>query len=287
MLGAGVLVAISRGAYALAEIVTAAKGDPACEHALVAAAAARRAGAGAVASHRSAAIIHRLDLLTKPDPSTVTLTRPRRGSRSQSERGGAVLHLAELPPDQVTSLLGAPVTTVARTVIDLARSLPFTDGVVVADAALSKRMTSVPELRAVLAYCAGWPRARRAAQVTAFSDPRAESVLESIARVAFHEGGLPPPELQAWVGDADEGVVIGRADFFWPQHRTIGEADGALKYSDTSRAVRQLRRDALLRGAGFEVVHFTWQEITTVPGQVVAALRRAFERGDAARQRDE
>lgn len=82
-------------------------------------------------------------------------------------------------------------------------------------------------------------------------------------------------------------MVIGRVDFFWPQHRTIGEADGALKYSDTSRAVRQLRRDALLRGVGFEVVHFTWREITTVPGQVVAALRRAFERGDAARQRDQ
>jgi very-short-patch-repair endonuclease len=77
--------------------------------------------------------------------------------------------------------------------------------------------------------------------------------------------------------------VIGRADFFWPQHRTIGEADGAVKYSSPGRAVSQLRRDALLREAGFEVVHFTWDEITRAPGQVVAALRRAFERADAAR----
>lgn len=124
---------------------------------------------------------------------------------------------------------------------------------------------------------------RRAERVTAFSDPRAESALESIATVAFHEAGLPPPDLQAWVGHAEEGAVIGRADFFWPQHRTIGEADGAVKYSSPGRAVSQLRRDALLREAGFEVVHFTWDEITRVPGQVVAALRRAFERGDAAR----
>jgi hypothetical protein len=46
------------------------------------------------------------------------------------------MHIAELPPDHVTSALDTPVTTVARTVIDLGRLLPFTDGVVVADAAL-------------------------------------------------------------------------------------------------------------------------------------------------------
>jgi hypothetical protein len=283
----GTLVPVSRGAYTLPEIVTAAEGDPVREHALAAAAAARRAGLGAVVSHGSAAIIHGLDLLTKPDPGTVTLTRSPRGSQSRSPRGGATMHIAELPPDHVTSALDTPVTTVARTVIDLGRLLPFTDGVVVADAALHKRMTALPELRAVLAYCDRWPGARRAEQAAAFSDARAESVLESIARVAFHEGGLPPPELQAWVGDADEGVVIGRVDFFWPEHRTVGEADGALKYSDSGRAVSQLRRDALLRAAGFEVVHFTWREITTVLGQVVAALWRAFERGDAARRRNE
>jgi hypothetical protein len=71
---------------------------------------------------------------------------------------------------------------------------------------------------------------------------------------------------------------------YWLQHRTIGEADGAVKYSSPGRAVRQLRRDALLREAGFEVVHSAWDEITRVPEQVVAALRRAFERGDTARE---
>jgi very-short-patch-repair endonuclease len=64
-------------------------------------------------------------------------------------------------------------------------------------------------------------------------------------------------------------------------HRTVGEADGAVKYADPARAMAQLDRDARLRAAGFEVVHFTWQQITRTPGQVVASIKVAFRRGSA------
>ena len=110
--------------------------------------------------------------------------------------------------------------------------------------------------------------------MVAFADPDAESVLESISRAVFHELGLPPPELQVWVGDEDE--IVGRVDFLWRQHRTIAEADGAIKYAQPTRALAQLNRDARLRAAGFAVVHFTWPEITRVPAQVVDAIRTAF-----------
>ena len=73
--------------------------------------------------------------------------------------------------------------------------------------------------------------------------------------------------------------MIGRADFFWKQFNTIAEVDGALKYADPDRARQQLRRDADLRDAGFEVVHFTWQEITQAPEYVAASIRAAFARG--------
>jgi len=279
----GALVAVCRGAYTLPELAAAATGDPAREHALAAAAAVRRAGAGAAASHHSAAIIHGLDLLSRPDSGAVALTRSPRGSRSRSDRAGAVVHLADLPPEQVTSRHGVQVTTVARTVIDLARTLPFADGVVVADAALHARKAARAELGSVLAACARWPGVRRAERVAAFSDHRAESALESAARVAFYEHGLPAPKLQAWVGDAEQ--MIGRADFFWPEHQTVAEADGAVKYATPERAVSQLGRDARLRDGGFEVVHFTWREIMTVPWQVVASIRAAFARADAQSRR--
>ena len=43
----------------------------------------------------------------------------------------------------------------------------------------------------------------------------------------------------------------------------------------------QLNRDARLRAAGYQVVHFTWAEITRVPGQVAAAVRAAFRQSAA------
>ncbi len=115
----------------------------------------------------------------------------------------------------------------------------------------------------------------------AFADGRAESVLESISRVAFDQGGLPKPDLQAWLGE--DGSVIGRADFFWPEFGVIAEADGAAKYANPEEARKQLRRDAELRAAGFEVVHFGWNEIWLNPGQVVAAIQAAFARTTARR----
>ncbi len=61
--------------------------------------------------------------------------------------------------------------------------------------------------------------------------------------------------------------------------RTIAEADGAIKYANPARAMAQLERDARLRAAGFEVVHFTWADITRSPAQVAASIKAAFQRG--------
>lgn len=231
-------------------------------------------GSAAVASHHSAALIHGLDLVGKPPPS-IAVTRPP-GFGSKTARPGIKLHQARLPADHVTVAKGLPVTTTARTVVDLARQSPFTAGVVVADSALRRKQATKAELVRTVAACRRWPGVVRAAAVVDFADALAESVLESIARVVFRDCGLPPPQLQVWVGG--DGFVIARVDFLWSQYATIAEVDGALKYEDKGRAVAQLRRDARLREAGFEVVHFGWQEITLAPLQVAESIRAAFER---------
>lgn len=161
--------------------------------------------------------------------------------------------------------------------MDLARTSSVRAGVVTADSALHAGGASKQELERVLADCPRWPGLARARQVVAVSDGRAESVLESVSRVVFAEQGLPPPDLQVWVGGDD--WVIGRVDFLWREFRTIAEADGAAKYANPSRALAQLQRDTRLREAGFEVVHFTWQEIMQVPEAVAAAIRATFRRG--------
>ncbi|HTX26025.1 MAG TPA: hypothetical protein VME19_03270 [Streptosporangiaceae bacterium] len=167
-----------------------------------------------------------------------------------------------------------------RTVVDLARTSPFRAGVVVADSALRRKLTTKADLAAVVAECARWPGLTQARDVVEFSDALSESALESLSRVVFREQGIPPPELQEWIGGEEEGV-IGRADFYWRRFATIGEADGAVKYGDPQRAIAQLRRDARLRAAGFQVVHFTWDDIVRAPELVAAWLREAFRRGAA------
>ena len=207
----------------------------------------------------------------------IEITRAPGEKGSRTGGPGVLVHVAALPAEHVVSYRGVLLTSVPRTVIDLARTLPSAEGVAVADSALHAGLTSKAELSAVIADCARWRGLRRARDVTAFSDGRAESVLESLSRAVFHQAGLPPPDLQVWVGDDEE--VIGRVDFLWRRYRTIGEADGALKYQNPARARAQLERDARLRAAGYEVVHFTWPEITRVPAQVVNAIQVAFRRG--------
>jgi Protein of unknown function (DUF559) len=275
MVRRGVLVPVGRGVYARATVAAQMASDPVGEHALRLASVLAATKPGDAGSHHSAAVIHGLDLLG-PTPPDVAVTRPPGGS--QKGRPGVHLHISGLPLEHVIERGGICLTSVARTVVDLARTSSFRSGVVVADSALRSNQTSKAELQSVITDCARWPGLSRAKLVVEFADGRAESVLESISRVAFRDQGLPAPELQVWVGADDEGV-IGRADFLWRRYNTIGEADGAIKYKDTARAISQLRRDAHLRAAGFEVVHFTWDEIVRTPSRVAASLREAFCRG--------
>jgi hypothetical protein len=244
------------------------------------AAALATAGPGTAASHYDAALLHGISLLDRP-PDTVALTRSIAAPGGRSRRPGTRIHRAALPFDQVARRQGLTVTSAARTVIDLARIAPFSSGVVTADCALRLGKTTKAELGKVLVACPRWPGIDRARRVVAFSDGRSESPFESIARVAFRDRGLPPPDLQVWVG-GDSGPAV-RADFFWRAHATIAEADGALKYADPDRARQQLRRDADLRAAGFEVVHIGWAELTLTPDQVIRAIRAAFARAGQLR----
>jgi hypothetical protein len=275
----GRLARVCRGVYAPAQTVAAAGGAAHARDVLRAAAAVAVAGQPAAGSHEWAALLHGLDLL-EPLPGRVTVTRPPRAPGSRTARPGVRLHVAGLPAAHVALAQGVRVTSVARTVVDLARTSTLRAGVVAADSALRRGLVSPEELAAMLCDCAGWPGIRQARQTVELSDGRSESALESLSRVVFREQGLPAPELQAWVGG--EFQVIGRADFLWRRYRTIAEADGKLKYADPGRAVSQLQRDARLREAGFEVVHFTWGEIIRVPHQVAAAIRVAFRRGAPA-----
>jgi hypothetical protein len=272
----GELIRVRRGVYATAAILARAENDPRLAHAVEVAAVTAGTRKG-IPSHHSAARMHGLDMLRTPPAETVTLTVVPGTRTGQRGRSSVIQHVAELPADHVAKLYGQPVTSPARTVADIARTCTFMEAVVVADSALRERHTSKTELRRVLARCERWPGISRAREVVDFATGVAESALESCARVSFRDQGLPTPELQVNIIGRGGGIVA-RVDFFWRSFSTIAEADGLLKYDGRDKAIAELKRDRLLREAGFEVVHFTWKELFAEPGRVAARIRAAFTR---------
>ena len=269
----GDLVRMRQGVYATRSAVEWVGDDPVRAHVLHVMAVRTWAGRDAVASYHSAAVLHRLNVLKPLPDGTVTVTLPsvRRWNRSPS--AGAVFHAADLPPEHLTTLYNLPVTTAGRTVIDLARTLPFMDAVVVADSALHAEKATKPELRKILDSCASWPGVRQARRVVEFADERCGSVLESAARVVFDGYGLEPPELQVTIHLPRHAFLV---DFCWQNHRVIAEADGLAKYAGNKELIAQFERDRLLRDAGYKVVHFTWRELFKTPDLVIARIREAF-----------
>ncbi|MCW2615931.1 MAG: hypothetical protein JWN08_2925 [Frankiales bacterium] len=228
---------------------------------------------GAVLSHRTAAVAHGWPLVGGL-PAVPDLTRaPRRSGDTSSVRG---VRVADLPSGHRTVLGAIPVTTAARTVVDVARTQPVRRALVVADAALARGLDP-GELATTAAELARWPGGRRAVEVVRGADGRAETPLESLTRWAYAEQGLPPPESQVELYGPD-GQLLGRVDFLWRAQRVIGEADGMGKYDVPGSLREEKRREERLRRAGFEVVRNDWDDVWRSAGRVDLGrrVREAF-----------
>lgn len=282
-LRSGTWTRIRRGAYAPSGLMDGL--DAADRHVMIIRAVMLALPRTAVVSHVSAAMLHRLPPWGH-DLHHVHVTRAGRGGGRIEAR--VHHHRAATPPDHVTHHDGVRVSTVARAVIEAACEAPFAAGVVLADAALCSRATTVAELHAVLDTMRSWPRSTAACQVVSFANPGAESPGESRARMLFRQEGLPVPELQALIHDR-AGALAGRVDFLFREHDTVVEFDGLLKYglgrsAPADDLFREKRREDLLRELGYEVVRITWADLAQ-PRVVAARIRAAFARAAARRPR--
>jgi len=176
------------------------------------------------AARRTAAIVHGLPLLGFA-PTAVQLTRDRTTTRVRSNSRHR--HINALPQEERTLVDGLPVTTVARTVWDIARRESFRSAVVVTDAALRSGLDRA-ELVALTESHRGWPGVRRAKAVIAFADGRAESPLESLGRVTCREESLPlfEPQVEIWI----DGERVARVDGLWRGRLVVFEGDGGVKF---------------------------------------------------------
>lgn len=240
-------------------------------------------GTGAVLSHASAGVLHGLPIPYRLF-SRVHVTRDRPG-------GGHIgrylhEHPIRLPTNHVTLEAGRPVTTLARTVVDLARCLPFDWAVAVVDHALRAGLDQ-DEIGVVLAEGGRAHGNANARAALAFGDPRAESPGESRSRAIFSQHALPIPELQHEVFRGD--LLIGRSDFAWKHARVLGEFDGTAKYGalvrpgETAREalVREMRREDALRGEGWLVLRWVWAELEP-PDALVERVRHILALGTRA-----
>jgi hypothetical protein len=223
---------LGRGTYLTSEPPRA----PEALYRLVVAAAASRLSDDSVISHQAAAVLHGIPLWRVPRRQ-VHVTR--RG-RSRSRTSGTLYTHPAGPAFDVVEVDGLPVVGAARTVVDLARTLPFEEGVVAADGALHRKIVTAAELADEVRAAKWRTGAARAAAVVAFADGESESVGESRSRVIMRRGGLPAPKLQVVVRDTAH-AEIGRCDFGYTDIRVAAEFDGRVKYGRLLRPGSQDR----------------------------------------------
>ena len=199
-------------------------------------AALGRVHASEVLSHWSAAALWHLPIIGSW-PTTMHVTAPADAARRSTtiltrHRRGLV--------DPITRLEGVPVTSLAETVVDIARIAPFATAVAMGDAALRRhdqQASSPPrarELRRELARVVdatverrGVARARRVIDVV---DGRADRPGESLSRATMIELGVQLPELQHCIVSASGKVYY--LDFYWPEQNIGADFDGRMKYLD-------------------------------------------------------
>jgi hypothetical protein len=202
-----------------------------------------------VFSHVSAALVWGIPVVGAHLGRVHLAAGDRTGMRS---RNGVVWHHDALTDEEVVRIGDFFITGYQRTLLDLARTLPFASAVAALDHGTrpfvsdGRRGLPKAELREALNARGSVRGVRRARVSIDFSDVRAGSVGESVSRANMHVLHFPKPDLQAPFPRGDGGVDI--SDFDWPQFGRFGEFDGFGKY------VREEYTD------GRSIEEVVWQE---------------------------
>jgi len=226
------------------------------------------AGDEAVASHGTAAKLWRLPV----SPSWIELTVPaRREPPSRNIR----IHRSTIAAHEVVD--GIPVTTPARTLLDIADRVDDASLETLIDDAIARHLTTTASLEWELAMTGGSGRYGSAAFRRALAhlrDGHCESPLENKVLRVLLAAGLPMPRRQYEIRNLD---FVARVDFAYPDARVAIEVDSYEHHSSRARFDEDRRRDARLRAMGWEVIRAT-DRTTKDPTSFIAAVRAA--RGD-------
>ena len=223
-------------------------------------------GVGAVLSHRSAA---ELWGLRASSPTAIDVTAI---GRSRHRRPGIVVHRPRrFDPEDRASLDGLPITTIARTLLDLAEVIPRRE---LARAIEQAELIGVFDLQAIEELL-GRSRGRRGLRPLRFELARVRETAQSAFTRSELERALlelcrgqrlPAPSMNISI----EGLEV---DAVWHSASLAVEMDGFEYHRTTAAFERDRRRDEILQLAGYRVLRFTYRRLKTDPDGVARTLR--------------
>lgn len=222
-------------------------------------------GDQAVLSHRSAAYLW--GLAGRPRRGQVDVTSP------QSSRGptGIRLHRSKLASDERAVEARIPVTTVARTLLDLAEVLDE-DGLRHAfEEADRLKLLRMPALEQVCARAGkrkGLVTLRRlidAAREPIFTRSPLENRFAEFYRE--HLADLPAPLTNISILDHE-------VDAYWPAHRLVVEMDSWEFHAHRAAFEHNRARDAAMQAAGYRVIRLTHRQLKTEAPRITTQLRK-------------
>jgi very-short-patch-repair endonuclease len=219
-------------------------------------------GPGAVLSHRAAAALWGVRR-----SSAIEVTSPR-----HLRRRGIVAHRATLPPDEVTTRAAIPVTTITRTVYDLAAVRPYHDVEAAANQAEYQQLTDTLSLGALVArhpHCRGIASLKRLIADNAIGTRMSRSDLEIAFQAFLDAHRLPRPD--ATNVHVEAGGRLHECDNVWFGARLIVELDGP-GHATRKAFYADRADDRALTVAGWIVIRVTERDLLTDGPRLAADL---------------
>jgi very-short-patch-repair endonuclease len=223
-------------------------------------------GAGAYLSHESAAALWGL----AGDRPKIHVNAPRGRQVRPGRRSGIKVHRCRWAPDEVTMRDSIPVSTVARTLFDLAeRSAPH-ELKSAWDEADRLKLLRVPEVARVYEMGRGRRRARARIRPFLLAEQRfvedSASPLEDRFAAFVVDQRLPPP-LRNVLVDGDE------VDVLWPGARLIVELDSWGFHAHRAAFEKDRDRDTEHLLSGYRTIRVTHRLLSEEPGRLAAQIR--------------
>ena len=199
-------------------------------------------------------------------------TERRTPSRARGALAGIGVHRSRsLDAKDTTSHHGIPITTVARTLLDLAATVSAHRLERALAQAERPRLYDHRALHDVLARANGH-RGKAALASAVTQEPQlTRSELEALFLTLARAAGLPPPLVNSTLDVPDRGRLD--PDFHWPTHQLIVETDGYDTHRTRAAFQADRRRDAAPTAAGYTVLRFTNRHVTRHPETVIRRLR--------------